>query len=366
MSKKGENIYKRKDGRWEARYKKGVGENGRIIYGYCYGKTYREAKEKLGQRKSVAQLNGKPGKKSFADYCGEWLFVNQNRVKETTLSSYKTIVENHILPFFGGYFPHALSTELVTVFTNSLISKNLSARTIKSILVVFKSVLKYVSRFEQLQPPEVFMPKQPQSDIRILTGDEQKRLVSYLLCNMDDCKFGVLFALLTGLRIGEVCALRIKDVSLTEKTVRVRETMQRIKNLDGGDSKTKIVLTTPKSATSARIVPLTNTAFELCRGRINSASENAFLLTNSESKFIEPRVLQYSIKKFCGACKIKDVHFHTLRHTFATRCVEAGFEIKSLSEVLGHASPKITLDIYVHSSLEFKRQNMSKLEAMGF
>ena len=89
------------------------------------------------------------------------------------------------------------------------------------------------------------------------------------------------------------------------------------------------------------------------------------MLTGSETKFIEPRVLQYHIKQYSEACGIENMHFHVLRHTFATRCVEVGFEIKSLSEVLGHSSPRITLERYVHSSLEFKRQNMTKLEAIG-
>ena len=185
------------------------------------------------------------------------------------------------------------------------------------------------------------------------------------LNDMDIYKFSVLFALMTGLRIGEVCALRVSDISLTERVVTVRETMQRIKNLDGNGAKTKIVFTKPKSSTSARVVPLTNMAYELCKERLRKYAMNAFLLTGSETKTIEPRVMQYHIKKYSEACGIEDMHFHVLRHTFATRCVEVGFEIKSLSEVLGHSTPRITLERYVHSSLEFKRQNMTKLEAIG-
>ena len=144
-----------------------------------------------------------------------------------------------------------------------------------------------------------------------------------------------------------------------------RETMQRIKNLNNGGAKTKIVFTKPKSSTSARVVPLTNMAYELSKERLRKYAMNAFLLTGSETKTIEPRVMQYHIKKYSAACGIEDMHFHVLRHTFATRCVEVGFEIKSLSEVLGRSTPRITLERYVHSSLEFKRQNMTKLEAIG-
>ncbi len=88
-------------------------------------------------------------------------------------------------------------------------------------------------------------------------------------------------------------------------------------------------------------------------------------MTGSEERYIEPRTLQYKIKEYGAACDIENIHFHALRHTFATRCVEVGFEIKSLSEVLGHATPRITLERYVHSSIEFKKKNMKKLEAVG-
>lgn len=212
---------------------------------------------------------------------------------------------------------------------------------------------------------DVVMPKYTAKEIRVLSKEEQQVLLEYLVEDMDDCKFGVLFALMTGLRIGEVCALRVGDISLNERLVTVRETMQRIKNLDGNGAKTKIVLTAPKSGTSARVVPLTNTAYELCKEKVSNTTPNAFLLTGSETKFIEPRTLQDKIKKYSKACGIEDMHFHVLRHTFATRCVEVGFDIKSLSEVLGHSSPRITLERYVHSSIEFKKQNMAKLEAIG-
>ena len=232
--------------------------------------------------------------------------------------------------------------------------------------MILKSILKYVSKNNSgIEVIDVVMPKYKSKEIRVLTQEEQRKFFDFLISDMDIYKFGVLFALMTGLRIGEVCALRVSDISLTDKLVTVRETMQRIKNLSGEGAKTKIVFSSPKSGTSARIVPLTNTAYELCKEKVSNVSPNAFLLTGCESKYVEPRVLQFQIKKYSEQCGIEDLHFHVLRHTFATRCVEVGFEIKSLSEVLGHSSPKITLERYVHSSVEFKKKNMAKLEAVG-
>lgn len=371
MSKKGENIYKRKDGRWEGRYKKSFAPDGRALYGYCYGKSYREVRDKLNLRKAQPfgeEDNTCRQKKLFGEYCDEWLSQSRTRVKESTAVKYKTAVDKHIKPFFGGYLPEAVTPELVSEFLFQLTEvKGLSAKSAGDMLVILKSISKHISRFGKCPDfSEVRVLKQSPKEMRVMTQEEQKRLVRYLLSDMDSYKFGTLFALMTGLRIGEVCALKNGDISLKEKTVTVRETMQRLKNLDGGENKTKIIISKPKTDTSARVVPLTDMAFGLCQRRVINSNQNAFLLTGSEVKFTEPRTLQYHIKKYSEACGIENLHFHTLRHTFATRCVEVGFEIKSLSEVLGHSSPKITLERYVHSSIEFKRQNMSKLEAVGF
>ena len=202
--------------------------------------------------------------------------------------------------------------------------------------------------------------------MRVLTKEEQTRLVKYLLDDMDECKFGVLLSLLTGMRIGEVCALQWENVCLQEQTVKVKSTMQRLKDFsESSTSKTKIVISEPKSDTSARVIPLTEYAVRLCKTHWCN-SPGAFVLTGEANRYIEPRTLQYKLERYTADCDLDGVHFHTLRHTFATRCVEVDFEIKSLSEILGHSSPRITLERYVHSSMELKRDNMNKLTAIGF
>lgn len=212
---------------------------------------------------------------------------------------------------------------------------------------------------------EVVYPKYIKKEIRILTKDEQKRFVKYLLDDMDECKFGVLLALMTGLRIGEICALRWSDISISDMTIKVSSTMQRLKNIEAQQkTRTKIIISEPKSDSSSRIIPLPDYLAEICKSKALPDKE-AFVLTGKKNYFIEPRSLQYRFAKYTKACDLEGVHFHALRHTFATRCVEVGFEIKSLSEILGHSSPKITLDRYVHSSIELKRKNMNKLTAIG-
>jgi len=217
-----------------------------------------------------------------------------------------------------------------------------------------------------LPPIEIIYPKVPKGEIRVLSRQEQTLFVENLLQDTDPYKFGILLALLTGMRIGEVCALRWENVSLEQKTVTVCATMQRLRNLDPDRvQKTKLLISDPKSNHSARVIPLTDCAVALCK-RYRRGDASAFVLTGEENRCIEPRLMQYRLERITKQCGLDGVHFHTLRHTFATRCVEVDFEIKSLSEILGHSSPKITLERYVHSSMELKRDNMNKLTAIGF
>ena len=371
MGKKGENIYKRKDGRWEARYIRSYSLDGRAKYGYCYGRTYHEAKDKVNTARA-ALINHEPSKenvrrKRLAVFCDEWLRLKRSKVKDSTYVKYHTIIENHIKPGLGGCFVTALNSLMVEQFGYNLIHEDeLSTKTVKDILTVLHAVLLYAEKqspyFHRI---EIVYPKAEKKEMRVLTRDEQEKFTKYLLEDTDNCKFGTLFTLLTGLRIGEVCALRWRDISLDDRVVCVKSTMQRIKNFDAeSGTKTKIIISDPKSFSSARVIPLSPFAFELCKRFYGN--QNAYILTNDTNKYIEPRVLQYKMEHYAAECGLAGVHFHTLRHSFATRCVEVGFEIKSLSEVLGHANPQITLERYVHSSLELKRENMLKLTAIGY
>ena len=368
---KGENIFKRKDGRWEARYIKGYEPSGKIRYGFCYGRTYREAKEKAGKCRA-ALVSGGPlpavnTRRRFGYYCDEWLGHCRMKVKESTFVKYESTLEKHIKPRLGGCFPLEITGAQADDLARELLfEKKLAPKTVHDVLVVLHSVLKYTAGQFPGHFPEVEInyPRQSRQEMRVLSREEQTRFTSFLLENLDPCRFGILLALLTGLRIGELCALRWGNISLRDGLIRVDATLQRLRDTsEDGEARTKIVIGPPKSDTSVRTIPLTAYAALLC-GRMDPHDPNAFVLTGTD-RFMEPRTLQYRLEKYTRECGLEDVHCHTLRHTFATRAVEVGFEIKSLSEVLGHATTRITLDRYVHSSLALKRDNMSKLSAAG-
>lgn len=369
--RKGENIFKRKDGRWEARYIKGYDLSGKAKYGFCYGKTYREAKEKVNECRTSLAF-GQPvisgdHRHRFTFYCGEWLRLRRECVKESTYIKYETILKKHILPGLGECFPQAMTTKRVDDFTKGLLAREgLSVKTVRDILTVLRGILKYTaSAFPGVfSAMDIHYPKEPRREMRVLSREEQTRFAQFLLTDTDCCKFGLLLMLLTGMRIGELCALRWENIDLLERTVRIDATLQRLHDCDAsGNRRTRVVIGSPKSDTSARTVPITDSALLLCR-RFAAVRPEVYILTGTEH-YMEPRTLQYRMEKYTRECGLIGVHAHTLRHTFATRAVEVGFEIKSLSEILGHATPTITLERYVHSSLELKRANMEKMAAAG-
>ena len=358
---KGENIFRRRDGRWEARYIRGRELSGKIKYGYCYGKTYREAKEKAAKRKA-ALANGVPlptarTQKPFSSYCLEWLHTKKCTVKESTYIKYSTAVNKHIMPKLGECCPLGFTTELMDDFIKELqFEDELAPKTVHDILVVLHGILKFASsKFAGSFPAvEINYPKIGKKEMRVLSREEQARLVAYLHEDLDSCRFGILLALCTGIRIGELCALQWESVSTNDKAIRIAKTLQRLHDISVSQgARTRIVIGPPKSDTSVRTIPMTEYATGLCR-RMKPQSSAAYVLTGTEA-FMEPRTLQYRLEKYTQACGLEGVHFHTLRHTFATLALENGMDVKTLSAMLGHVSAATTLDIYTHITDDMQR-----------
>lgn len=261
-----------------------------------------------------------------------------------------------------------LDSVAINNFGVSLLEEqSLSSKTVRDILTVTVSIIKYISTFcPYVKKPNVFYPKLTKNEARVLSKSEERKLIEYLNTDMDEWKFGTILALLTGMRIGEICALKWGDISLDKRTICISGSMQRVKNTDPEiKAKTVISVDSAKSQSSIRIIPMSDYVASLCQKR-HSDDPKAYILSGSRDKCVEPRILQYHFKKYAADCNLDGIHFHSLRHSFATRCVEVGFDIKTLSEILGHADIKITIDRYVHSSFELKQENMKKLSAIGY
>lgn len=365
MPRRGENIYKRKDGRWEARYIKGH-INRKTEYGYIYARTYKEAKEKLGEVSGSAIID-KKSNLTFEAVALLWFEMVKPQLKKSSVVKYSNLLSTYIIPYFGGYAIESITMEEIIDFSHKLLftggqkGNGLSPKTVNSVISVLKGIFEYASQHEKLSVANIgkISVKQPQKPMRVLSIVEQQKLDSFLNGNLTLVNLGILVCLYTGIRIGEICALKWEDISFDEKYIYINKTMQRIQDKENKAKKTSILVSRPKSECSVRKIPLPDNIFKL----IISARcpENTYFLTGLSNTFIEPRTLQNRFKSIIKACNIKDLNFHALRHTFATRCIELGFDVKSLSEILGHASVNITMNRYVHPSMELKQKNMDML-----
>lgn len=297
-----------------------------------------------------------------------WLKSCSLRVKRSSYVRYCHIVDSHIREKLGclevSEIDNACLENYVSYLLNEgRIDKNggLSPKTVSDILCIIKNSLKYAQAngITTRCCGELISVKRSGKGMRILTKSEQSTITDYLTTGADGVKFGILLSLYAGLRIGEVCALKWEDIDTSEGIVSVRHTLLRIQSDRSQDAKTEVIITAPKSASSVREIPLPDFLLELANDL--GTDDDAYILTGKCDKYIEPRTLQNIFKRILDSCGIEAANYHALRHTFATRCVEIGFEIKSLSEILGHTNVNITLNKYVHPSRELKKQNMDKL-----
>ena len=378
MPKKGDNIYKRKDGRWEARYTKGHTEAGKIIYGYVYAKTYRDVRTKLRMCiSSVSDISDTSdsgiltldGKKDapFQDSAKSWLESIKPKAKESSYMKYSNMVYSYVIPSIGTVPLSQLTNASIENVCSSLLNnggcrgEGLSPKTVASVLSIIRTIIKFTDSSGMIVKCDTKSIRihQEMKEMRILTDSEHEKLCTFLCENPTPINLGILLCLFTGLRIGEICALRWEDISLADKTIHVHQTMQRIQDIDSNCKKTKIVITSPKSTCSVRIIPIPPDVARIILAQGESPS--GFFLTNGEKNYVEPRVMQYHFSSVLKACSIAPANFHALRHTFATKCVELGFDVKTLSEILGHASVNITMNRYVHPTLGMKQTHMNRL-----
>ncbi len=358
MSRRGESIYHRKDGLWEARYVKCVDEFGKKKYGSVYAHSYKEAKEKrLDVVSQITLISQAASKRSItlSSLVQEWLYVNQTRIKLSTYQKYTNFLKNHILNQIGRYQIIYLSPVVLKQYTDNKLQSGLSPATINGILVFIHTCLKYGNRQYGLPVIDIIYLKQTKKEMRVLSLEEQRKLTNYLLCDIDIYKLGVLVALYTGIRIGELCALKWNDIE--NGVIYINKTLQRLQQ--SNNTHTELVIGEPKSSSSIRKIPLPIYISEIVEDfRMN---DECNFMNRLYHPVIEPRVLQYQFKKQLKICNIKEANFHALRHTFATRCIEANVDVKTLSELLGHSDVSVTLNKYVHSSFEQKQLSINKL-----
>lgn len=369
MPRKGENIFKRKDGRWEARYIHHY-EDGRPKYHYLYASSYAEAKAKKQYAVSLLGTEErKPPENSFEKVAREWLCYIRVSVKESTYTRYYRTVEKFLFPRFASLDVGEVDRIVINSFTEHMLERGslrgggLSAKSVTDILCVLKAIITFgeCEGYVFGNVAGIRFPPRVKQNVKIIDRTARTNLERALLDSETGTEIGILFALFAGLRIGEICGLRWSDVDLRHRILTVERTVERIANLDPDDPRrTKLIVSEPKTENSRRVIPLPRFFAErLAIARAGQPEEN-FILTGSPVP-TEPSTFYCRYKTLMRRHSLEGYSFHALRHTFATRCVEKGFDTKSLSEILGHASISTTLAFYVHPTLEQKRAQMERL-----
>jgi len=368
MPRRGENIRKRNDGRWEARIIAGRTPDGKAQYKYLYARTYAIVKEKQmnynaktepPKEEVIFSLQGIPVKM----ICTEWLEDIRIKVKASTYGNYHGIVDTHIVPYFQNMGSNQLTNDTVNTFTRTKIDSGLAPKTIYDIALILLQIVefgvrkKYVAQFDF---NDIFFPKIQKTQVSVLSATDENKLISYCFAHISHITIGILLARYTGIRLGELCALTWQNIDFDDGVLHITHTLQRIKNTDpNATSKTKIIIDTPKSACSVRSIPIPDFILSELQKLKGSQGLDCYILRGTR-KYAEPRLFQKKYKKILALAGVAYAKVHVLRHTFASRAIALGFDIKALSEILGHSSVKFTLERYVHSSDELKKMYMER------
>lgn len=357
MKEKAEKIYLRQDGRFEIRFHYGYKDDGTSNYKSVYGNSIEEVDNNYTMK--INDLIIKKDlliydKSYIGYYINLWLNNSKIKNKRSTNSNYEYIINSRIIPKFANVKKKSVTFELINNFINELMEEGLFPKTIKDILIILQHILK--SCGVNIKIP---MPKVPKKEIKIFKKNEQMILEEELLKNITPMNFGIYFCLYSGLRIGELCALQWKNIDLYNKKIYVKQTITRVKNNNNVRKKTTIIIDTPKSQSSIREIPIPDFLIPIMLKLNKSVNEDYFFVSGTK-KFIETRTYFNKYKKVLKKLNLDFYDFHTLRHTFATRCIENGCDAKTLSEILGHSSVKITLELYVHPNYENKVKVMNQ------
>lgn len=367
MPKRGENIRKRKDGRWEGRYKKPSALNEKTKYVSIYGKTYKEVKDKLKKcHSSHQQAPTKQAEMTLGEILNIWKETNHMKHKGATETKYGYLIERHILPELGNLSLSYLTVNTLNNFAEQKLTSGrldrkggLSSSYVRSMMIIITSAIKYAVDEEICSPLKsgTYIPSVEKKELEIIPPIQQKHFESFILSDINETKFGIYLSLNCGLRIGEVCALRWDDIDIENKVIHIRNTVARVKDSSSGE--TKLIIDSPKTKASLRDIPIHSKMIPIII-QMKNLSVSQFVISCTDN-FISPRTYEYRYHRILEQCGLDSYNYHTLRHTFATKCVIAGVDVKTLSEILGHSNVSITLNTYVHPTMDMKLSQIEKI-----
>lgn len=369
MARRGDNIHKRRDGRWEGRYKSGYKENGLAKYSSVYAYSYSECKRKLTEAQSNANRAPRITANNvfFSEVLYAWLYTNKVRIKGSTEAKYKNLIDSHIVPKLGGIMIYKLNTDIINGFLNAKLKEGnlkhgsaLSPSYVRTMAIIIEASINYAITKGLCTPLKspINKPVIPKNNISVLSKKTEAILKNKLLHDPSLTSVGTLLALFCGLRIGEVCALKWNDVDFESNMIHINHTVSRVP-CTNTDRKTMLIIASPKTSSSVRSVPLPSSLRSLLLEVFNN-STSEYVISQSNN-FVATRTFDYQYRKLLKRYDIGHYNFHTLRHTYATRCAEFGMDAKTLCRLLGHSSPNISLNVYVHPSIDVAKNLVEQI-----
>ena len=304
--------------------------------------------------------------KTIREIAEAWKEYKRPYVKQSTMAAYVLILENHVLPEFGDN--DSLHEHDVQAFVLKKIEHGLSVKSVKDILIVLKMVMKFGVKNEWMNHYEwdIKFPVNSQpKELEVLSVANHKKILDYVQHNFTFMSLGIYISLSTGLRIGEICALKWSDINVADGKITVQRTIERIYMVEGEKKHTQLVINTPKTVNSCREIPISKELLAMVKPMKKVVNADFYVLTN-EDKPTEPRTYRNYYNRLMEKLDIPKLKYHGLRHSFATRCIEAGCDYKTVSVLLGHSNISTTLNLYVHPNMEQKKRCINKmLKSLG-
>ncbi len=297
---------------------------------------------------------------TYEKWLTNWLeYYIKPTVKYKTYEKYKQQINQHIAEQLGNIQLNKLNAELLQKYVVGLNKKGLSFNSINGIITILKSSLKCAVKIGKTDREYTSMIRRPKSSekrVECLTREEQKKLEIYTQGAKKSSLKGIIICLYTGLRIGELLSLKWDDVDFKQRYISVTKTCRD----SWQNGKYKKIIDTPKTESSQRRVPIAQPLIVMLR-EMKKISNSNYVINGKTVEGAELRVYQKSFERVLKKLEISHKGFHCLRHTFATRALECGMDVKTLSELLGHKSSSITLKRYAHSLPEHKQEMIDKL-----
>jgi integrase len=300
-------------------------------------------------------------KKSIREIAMAWREDKRPYVKQSTFAAYMLILENHLLPYFGE--SDALSEKAVQDFVLQKLNGGMSVKSVKDILIVLKMVMKFGVKHEWMNYSEwdiKYPTTTVNKELEVLSVANHRKILSYIQSHFTFTGLGIYISLSTGLRIGEICALKWSDINVVDGTITVSRTIERIYIIEGEKKHTELVINTPKTKNSCREIPMSKELLAMIKPLRKVLNDDFYVLTNNERP-TEPRTYRNYYNNLMVKLNIPKLKYHGLRHSFATRCIEAGCDYKTVSVLLGHSNISTTLDLYVHPNMEQKKRCITKM-----